>query len=189
MDLDAAGTRESHRMNSLTVKQERFCLEYLRTGNATEAYRLSYNVKNMKSATINRTAFDMLKHRKISARLKELNGNAASLAELNASEVMLEIKRIALSDISGIMHEDGRVKLPIELDPATRAAVASFKMDEYGRVEYRFWDKNAALEKAAKILGLFEKGNVQKAGGFLADLPRELVQLMVDRLRQLKATG
>jgi hypothetical protein len=63
-------------------------------------------------------------------------------------------------------------------------AIKSFKIDEYGRIEYQFWDKNAALEKAAKILGLFEKDNHQK-GGILAGLPRELVQQMVERLRAL----
>jgi len=41
--------------------------------------------------------------------------------------------------------------------------VASFKIDEYGRIEYKFWDKNSALDKAAKILGLYELDNKQKS--------------------------
>ena len=74
-----------------------------------------------------------------------------------------EIAMLAHSDVSGIMHPDGRVKLPHELDAATRAAVASFEIDATGRIKYRFWDKNAALEKAAKHLGLYEKDNEQQA--------------------------
>jgi phage terminase small subunit len=176
-------------MNGLTVKQERFCLEYLRTGNASKAYRIAYDASKMKETTINKRASELLANRDIAGRLKEANEKAATMAVLDASEIMAEIRRIALSDIGGLMHDDGRVKLPNELDPATRAAVASFKIDEYGRIEYKFWDKNSALDRAAKILGLFERDNQQKAGGILADLPRELVQLMVERLRVLRAAG
>lgn len=106
-------------------------------------------------------------------RMADIQRAAADRAELDASELMREIKRVALSDIGGIMHEDGRVKLPHELDPATRAAVASFKIDEYGRIEYKFWDKNAALEKAAKVLGLYKQDNKQRSDSvadFLASL-------------------
>ncbi|HNL91236.1 MAG TPA: hypothetical protein PKH05_19300, partial [Nitrospira sp.] len=48
------------------------------------------------------------------------------------------------------------------LDDATRAAVASFEIDATGRIKYRFWDKNAALEKAAKHLGLYKADNEQR---------------------------
>ena len=92
----------------------------------------------------------------------DLGVAGAKLAELEAAEIAQEIKRLALSDIAGIMHADGRVKLPHELDPATRAAVASFKIDEFGRIEYKFWDKNASLDRAAKILGLFKEDNSQQ---------------------------
>lgn len=87
---------------------------------------------------------------------------AEKVSTLEAARVMDEIAKLAHSDISGVWHEDGRVKLPHELDPVTRAAVASFEIDAKGVIKYRFWDKNAALEKAAKILGLFEKDNKQK---------------------------
>jgi hypothetical protein len=70
---------------------------------------------------------------------------------------------VALSDIGGIMGEGGKILLPNELDAATRAAVASFEIDEYGRVKYKFWDKNTALTNAAKIKGLFEVDNKQQA--------------------------
>ena len=35
----------------LTVKQYNFCQQYMLTGNASEAYRLSYNAANMKTET------------------------------------------------------------------------------------------------------------------------------------------
>ena len=74
---------------------------------------------------------------------------------------MHEIKKIAFSDIRNLMR-DGKVLLPEELDADTARAVQSFEIDEYGRIKYKFWDKNAALEKASKILGLYELDNKQK---------------------------
>jgi phage terminase small subunit len=38
---------------ALTVKQENFCLAYMETGNASEAYRRAYNAGKMKPAVIN----------------------------------------------------------------------------------------------------------------------------------------
>ncbi len=38
-----------------------------------------------------------------------------------------------------IVSLDGRLKLLHELDPDTRAAVASFEVDQYGVVKYGFW--------------------------------------------------
>lgn len=57
-----------------------------------------------------------------------------------------------------------------ELYDDTAAAVASFeqKLIKKGRkivgqiVKIRLWDKNAALEKAMKFHGLFEKDNKQR---------------------------
>ena len=57
---------------NLTLRQENFCLAYVETGNATEAYRRSYSWKNMKESTLNRRAKFMIDHNKIKARIEEL---------------------------------------------------------------------------------------------------------------------
>ena len=56
----------------LTPKQEKFCNEYFKTGNASEAYRRSYNCANMKETTISRNAFTLLENNKITAKVEEL---------------------------------------------------------------------------------------------------------------------
>lgn len=56
----------------LTPKQEKFCQEYISTGNKSEAYRRAYNASNMGEATINVTASNMERNSKIAIRLKEL---------------------------------------------------------------------------------------------------------------------
>lgn len=56
----------------LTPKQEAFCMAYVETGNASEAYRRAYDVGNMKAATVNRTAKELLDNPKITARIAAL---------------------------------------------------------------------------------------------------------------------
>ncbi len=149
--------------HGLTPQQEAFAQEVAKGKSLSDAYRASYKAAKMKPEVVNVKASELAANGTVSVRVAMLRAAAADRAELEASEIIREIRRVAVSDIGGIMHEDGRVKLPHELDPATRAAVASFKIDEYGRIEYKFWDKNAALEKAAKIKGLYELDNKQKS--------------------------
>ena len=58
--------------SQLTPKQEAFCLAYIETGNASEAYRRAYNAENMKPETVNRKAKEVMDNGKITARLDEL---------------------------------------------------------------------------------------------------------------------
>ncbi len=148
--------------HGLTPQQEKFALEVAKGASLADAYRTAYPLsKSWKPESVWPKASGLASDGKVSARVAMLQAAAADRAELDATEIMREIRRVAMSDIAGIMHKDGRVKLPHELDPATRAAVASFKIDEYGRIEYKFWDKNAGLDKAAKIKGLYELDNEQ----------------------------
>jgi phage terminase small subunit len=55
----------------LTPKQEKFCLTYLETGNASEAYRQSYSPKNWKPETVHRAAKRNLESSKIRTRIAE----------------------------------------------------------------------------------------------------------------------
>jgi phage terminase small subunit len=149
--------------HGLTPQQERFALEVVAGRGLSEAYRLAYKTGRMKPETVHESASRLAADRKVAARVRVLQAAAADAAVLNAADILLELKKVALSDIGGIMRADGRVRLPHELDAATRAAVASFEIDEYGRMKYKFWDKNAAIGNAMKHLGLFEKDNDQKA--------------------------
>ena len=56
----------------LTPKQENFCQKYLELGNASEAYRQSYNAEKMKPETVNRKAKALIDNGKIAARIDEL---------------------------------------------------------------------------------------------------------------------
>jgi len=162
--------------HGLTPQQEKFAQAVASGKSLSDAYRASYKVGKSKPETVNENASRVMSDGKVSARVRALQAAAADLAVLDGAEILREIRRLALSDIGGIM-KDGKMLLPNEMDVATRAAVSSFEMDEYGRIKYRFHDKNAALEKAAKHLGLYERDNKQKVNPLaelLAALPGDV---------------
>lgn len=143
-------------------QQEKFAQCVASGMSLSDAYRASYKASKMKPEAIWVEASKLASSPMVALRVSQFNAIGAEKAGVKASEIIEEARRIAQSDIGSIMHEDGRVKLPNELDAVTRAAIASFKIDEYGRIEYKFWDKNSAHERLFKHMGLFEVDNKQK---------------------------
>ncbi len=80
-------------MRGLTVKQEAFCFAYIENGgNASAAYKASYNVKKATDKTVNEQASLLLKHPKISARLKELRGSSQKRHEMTVDDIVTELE-------------------------------------------------------------------------------------------------
>lgn len=78
----------------LTPKQEAFCLAYIETGNASEAYRQAYNVSRMKPETVNRCAKELLDNPKITARIQALRASAAKKAQFTLESHIETLKEL-----------------------------------------------------------------------------------------------
>lgn len=78
----------------MTPKQEKFCQLYVELGNASEAYRRSYNFGGMSNASVNRKAKELLDNGKIAARLDQIR---ATHAERHA---------VTVDDIAQMLRED-----------------------------------------------------------------------------------
>ena len=77
---------------ALTAKQEAFCLAYVEKGNASEAYRLAYDVgENTKPETVWRKASALAADGKVSARVAELKGQAATLLMVTIESLTTEL--------------------------------------------------------------------------------------------------
>lgn len=85
---------ESGGAPGLSPKQEAFCLAYLKLGNASEAYRRSYDAGGMKPATVNRTAKELLDNPKIAARLAELRAPAVEKAKLTLQQHLEDLQQL-----------------------------------------------------------------------------------------------
>ena len=81
---------------ALTPKQEAFVLAYLETGNATEAYRRAYDVREgTKDSSTHRRAKELLDNSKIAARIEELRKPAVQAAQLTLEEHLRELKQLS----------------------------------------------------------------------------------------------
>ena len=59
-------------MKKLTVKQEKFCMAFVETGDQSEAYRRAYDAENMSPTNINSKAYLLKANGYIAARIDEL---------------------------------------------------------------------------------------------------------------------
>ena len=81
-------------VNKLTPKQETFCQEFIKCGNASEAYKRAYDCENMKSETINVKACELLKNGNITVRVKELDEQKFNNNIADAQEIQETLTRL-----------------------------------------------------------------------------------------------
>lgn len=77
----------------LTQKQEAFCLAYIETGNASEAYRRVYKTSG-KESTVNREAKALLDNPKITARIAELRAPVVEKAKVTLESHIRDLEYI-----------------------------------------------------------------------------------------------
>jgi len=95
------GTSRSATLPSgLTEKQEAFCMAVFEGSGFSDAYRSSYDASNMKPATVNRQAHELMINSKITARMDELHRQREAeqrMSSLSRSEkVIKKLEQIGL---------------------------------------------------------------------------------------------
>lgn len=75
-----------------TDKMELFCLAYVETGNASEAYRRSYNTANMAEKTAQREGYNTLQKPQVQARIEELRTKVMERHEITVDSLLLELE-------------------------------------------------------------------------------------------------
>ena len=79
---------------SLTLKQENFCLAYIETGNASEAYRRAYNAGDKSLNVIGVRASELMSNSKISVRIAELRAPVIANAQITLEQHLKDLKRL-----------------------------------------------------------------------------------------------
>ena len=72
---------------ALTPKREKFCLAFVETGNASEAYRIAFNTTNALPKTINENACRLLAGSKVKARVAELQAEHTKRHEITIDKL------------------------------------------------------------------------------------------------------
>ena len=78
-------------MSKLTPKQEGFCLSYIETGNASEAYRLNYSAENMSPESVFVNASRMLNNTKVALRLQQLKQHHQKRHDITVDRITREL--------------------------------------------------------------------------------------------------
>lgn len=188
----------------ITDKEEIFCQAVVAGKSDTDAYKEAYSTERMKPVSINRMAHRLRQKVKITSRIAFLRQEATRAAVITESQVLAEAARIGFSDPRKLFDDDGNI-LPVkQWSDALAAAVKSIKVTsrktitetdsenhsvitETAVVEVAMWDKNSALEKLFKHMGLYEKDNKQRnpfAEGF-SRLPVDAQRLIAERLQAI----
>lgn len=129
--------------NELTHKQELYCIHYVEYGNKSDAYRYAYDTSKMKDATVNRSAHELHKDHKITARIDELRKELFESLNINIVSIASSFKEI---------RDRAMQKEPVK----------DLEGNNIGEWKH---DSNAAIkanENLAKLVGAFEKHNSQK---------------------------
>lgn len=187
---------------ALTPKQERFCLAYLKTGNASEAYRLAYDATNSKPETVHRTAKELIDTPKIAARIKELNQEAVSDAVMTRREALERLSQFARTDLADLVEfgsyelgetEEGqpivqatwRFKDSVLQDPIKMASISELAATKDG-LRIKTHSPLAAIQQLAKMEGWESASKIDHTSSDSSMTPREidpaLIQSLVDKL-------
>lgn len=139
----------------LTVKEELFAQNYIKTGNASKAFRLSYNAKKMLDKTITEKSSRLLKKCNISARIKQLQDKLAEKHDISKERILNELECILNADIKDYVYFNGeelKFKSFDDLTEAQTKAIESIKMGRNG-LELKLHGKNWTVERICKMLG------------------------------------
>jgi phage terminase small subunit len=190
----AASGRPHKSLKEATARAALFVTEYVKDFNGKQAaIRAGYSPRSAEQQ-----ASRLLRSAKVVTLLAPFNraqeaaeASVVKAMELTVDRTRREIARIAYFDPRKMFAADGRPLGIHELDDDTAAVIAGLEVVEayegtgpdrvmVGHIKkWKLADKNSALDKAAKILGDYEKDNKQKDQG-TADALRGLFSALHD---------
>lgn len=142
----------------LTPKQEKYIRNLVSGMSQYEAYRNSYDAKNMKRSTIDRRASELFCKSEIRARYDELIAEANENVKIKAEDILRELKSIAFAngtDYAEIRNNEVLFKDTNELDIDKKKAIATIKQTRGGK-SIETYDKLKAIDMLVKYMKLFD---------------------------------
>jgi phage terminase small subunit len=132
------GRRTVDPVTGLTANMEAFCVELVRTDDASGSYKKAYCCERMKAATISRAAFELQQNPKIITRLQSLRSEARKKSGITMGEHMTALlalrngaaqrnqfgpavsAEMARGKVSGLYDNDAEIE---DLKPITRVEI------------------------------------------------------------------
>lgn len=161
----------------LPPKRERFAQLVASGWSQAAAYRDAFGTAEGAGHAVYVAASRLMGTDEVRLRIDQLTAQAARASAAIFGESRAAVVRhnvaLATADARRLFHEDGRAKLPHELDDEIAQAVESVEVEADGRIKYKLARRTSALDMVNRIAGLYEADNRQQAGS-LADALRAL---------------
>jgi len=183
-------------MSKLTARQSRFCEEFIRDCNGTQAAaRAGYSSK-----TARQIAAENLSKPAVFQRIKELRAELTANCEVTAAAVLQQAAKIATADVRDLYDEHGELLPPHLWPDRAAAAVSSVEFGPPGSTtdpgaaratikRVRFADRTPALVLLARHMGMFERDNRQQHALPFDQLSPEVRELIGRKLREVIDRG
>lgn len=167
---------EKEKEVKLTLKQEKFCLEYLKDYNKTQAaIRAGYA-----KGTAKEQGYENFTKPHIVARIEELQGNLATSTGITPFRILAELREIGFANVNDYQQDWENLKDWSEVTDRQKAAIMQVETDvterivgnsaEEGtiierktRTRLRFHNKVDALDRLVQHLGFFNQEKGQSA--------------------------
>lgn len=171
---------------SLTAREEKFCQEYVKRLNKTQAaIAAGYSKKSAKEI-----AYETFTKPHIQNRILEIQAEIREKMGIAEHSVITELASLGFWTIKDFLNKDGSIKNLATMQKQKLKPVAGIKVTERivtvedGKVEkivtteLKLTDKRAALGDLGRHLGIFELDNKQKK----TDVPQPLSDSQFDKL-------
>lgn len=191
--------------SGLTPKQESFCWLYIEKSSASEAYRTAYDVgPDTKPESIHRSAAELLANPKITSRVEAIRAELRKRHEITVDALVDRLRPIIDADIRKVLTwgdavpitdpETGEVRIAqgialksmADLDADAVAMIAKIRQSRDGSLSVELYDKLAAIEKVARLLGLIKDQHDVKVEDITPrpqDPGREAMRAAIRRVR------
>jgi len=173
--MAASNKASAAKERGMTAQMEAFATGLACGLTQAEAYRKAYpKSTKWKDEAVWVAASKLAAHANVRIRVQELLQKAASANEVTVERVIAEMARIAFFDIRRLVNADGTPKALHDLDDGTAAAIAGLEVARVGNavvgegevLKFKIADKNSALEKLARHLGMFvDRREISGPGG------------------------
>lgn len=132
-------------------------MAYVETGNASEAYRRSYNAEKMKPETVNRNAKALMDNNKVATRVQELRAAHVERHEITVDDLIRELEEARSIAMAGERQQ-----------PAAMVAASMGKAKLLGLIVDKAENKNDNrttvlfdAEQVKRMAGALLRGGVQ----------------------------
>lgn len=173
--------RRTHEYQNVPIRQRLlFAKEYVRTGNATAAWKAAFPQSRAEYNSQRASAWKMLNAPKTQDIIERLREKSFARYRSTLEEIVAENLNIVRFDPARIF-EDGKLKAWEDIDPADRRCISEVKVDESydpdgnlkRTITVKRQDRGPALDRLAKMVGAYERDNAQKAAAAQAAMAQK----------------